>query len=321
MREFFRLLSKWTECFRYFAILLILRIPFDMVRTILIAIFAQIGFDRIIQGNLEGLYSVCLFYCVGSILLFLFNGTIWSSYAVQYTKWIVFVRQKIFNHISNLSLQKIESKSSGEWITNLNADVRAATMILGHPAHLHHAGAMLLNIIVSSIILNTIDPVMYGLIILFTVPHIFINQIITKPMTVLAAEEKETTAGNAVDLSTIIICADTAVLYDAKELLISRFEQSSRQIRAVNMKMRERSALLNGILPVLGMSGYLLLLVVGGIRISQNRMTFGELTAIFQYRGGVQACAMILLTCIVNIKISLASIKRINEIMQFPLEE
>lgn len=320
MRDFFSLL-RLSDRVRYFIILTVLRIPFDTVRTVLIAVFTQLAFDAVNRGDSGGLYSACFFYSLGNLLLFLYNGTIWSLYAVQYTKWIAAVRRRLFAHISSLSLQQLEAKKAGEWITNLNADVRSATMILGHPAHLHHAGAMLLSILISSGVLIAMNPGMYLLILLFTVPNLLFSQVITKPMTGLAAKVKKAVGENTADMGAMITCADTAILYGAQKLLLTRFEQSSKRIRAANMKMRLRRAVLDGLLPLLGLSGYLTLLVIGGMRIAEGQMTFGELTAIFQYRGGVMACAMILVTCMVNIRITLASIKRVTDTMKIPTEE
>lgn len=319
MHEFFSLLQISGRV-RYFIVLTVLRIPFDTVRTVLIAVFAQLAFDTINTGNIKALYCACLYYGVGNLLLFLYNGIIWSLYATQYTKWIAAIRRKMFAHISGYSLQQIESRPSGDWITNLNSDVRSAAMILGHPAQLHQAGAMLLSILISSVMLVFINSTMYVCIILFVIPQVLLSQIIAKPMTGLAAAAKDATANNATAMNAIITCADTAILYDAEGLLLSRFEHSSKQIRAFNMQMRRRRAILDALLPLLGMSGYLPLLILGGMLIAQDQMTFGALTSIFQYRGGVMACAMILTTCIVNIKISLASIRRVNKTMQIPLE-
>ena len=89
------------------------------------------------------------------------------------------IRRKLFRHISCLSLQQIEAKPSGEWITRLNADVQAATAILNQAIHLPHAVVSTVNICVSSMILVLINPWVFGLVIVFVIPHILVSQVLS----------------------------------------------------------------------------------------------------------------------------------------------
>jgi len=93
------------------------------------------------------------FYGIGSLILFLHNGTIWTLYSTYVIKWVGAIRRKIFIHISSLSLHQIESRSTGEWITRLNSDVYAATALLNQQMHLPHAVCAAINICASSVIL------------------------------------------------------------------------------------------------------------------------------------------------------------------------
>jgi len=127
------------------------------------------------------------------------------------------------------------------------------------------------------------NPRIFGLIIVFVIPHILISQfIITLPITRYAKYVQEATDKNTTDMNTLVTCADTAILYDAQEFLFKRFEQSSLEIRKANMRIQHRQAMENALLPLMGMSGYLVLLLLGGKWITAGAITFGELTAAFQ---------------------------------------
>jgi ABC-type multidrug transport system fused ATPase/permease subunit len=318
LRELFHL----TGGFRRFTILLILRCPFDAFHTFVQANFLYYAFNVVNQNSLPDLYLTCLLYGVGCFLLFLYNGTVWIFYAAFFTKWTAAIRGKLFGHVSRLSLKQIEGKLSGDWITRLNADVYSATAVIGQPLHLPHAACGAVNLSVSSIVLFLMNPEVYGLSMLFIIPQVLISRFfIAKPMPGLYRKSLENTAQNTVDMNALITCADTAILYDAQEFLLHNFEKSSLRLRKINMKMRRRFALQNGVMPVFGLGGYLIILLIGGIWISAGEITFGGLTAAFQYRGDILTGAMMLSASLMNIRASLAGAKRLNETMQISLEE
>lgn len=317
-----RNLFRMTGGVRSFIILTLLRSPFDALHAVIQASFLQFAFEAINKESLNGLFHVTLLFGIGSLFLFLYNGTVWVLYATYVTKWVGIIREKLFEHISCLSLQQIEAKPSGEWITRLNTDVQAAAALLNQPIHLPHAVVSTVNICVSSIILVLMNPEIFGLIIIFIIPHILISHLfLAKPMFRYAMSVQEATARNTTDMNAIVTCADTAILYDAQGFLLRRFEKSSLEIRKANMKIQQRKALGIGLLPLMGMCGYLVILLIGGSRVQAGNITFGELAAAFQYRGGLLKSTMMFINSFINIKASQAGIKRVNETMCITLEE
>jgi ABC-type multidrug transport system fused ATPase/permease subunit len=216
----------------------------------------------------------------------------------------------------------MEAKSSGEWFTRLNSDIWQAAAVVNESLHLPHAAVATVNILVSSIALLRVNQIIFGLVILFLIPYMVISQwFIAKPMTRLAKRSQEITAENTMDMNTLITCADTAMLYDAQSLLLHKFEDSSLKLRSTNMKMRNRSAAGKGLFPLMGIGGYLILLLVGSFWMKEGSLSFGEFTAAFQYRGGVIAGSMMLMNSIIQIKSSLAGVSRVNDTLKITLEE
>lgn len=312
-RKFFSFIGHKKQ----FLFLLLLRCPFDALRTIISANYLNMSFQAINENNSSQLYMACLFFGIGSSLLFLYNGSIWMTYAGFSIRLIRILREKLFGHVSGISQKQIESKSSGDWFTRLNADVGQASAIFSQPLNLPHAATSTVSICVSAIIISTLQPTIFFLVILFLIPHLLISQLlIAKPIRLLSKKSQETTADTTAKLNTIITCSDTAILYDGKDFLWRQFEESSKNLRKVNMKIRKQNALGDAILPMLGMSGYLTILLFGGNLIRNGQLTFSELTSLFQYRGGVLVGSLVLTNCFITIKTSLAGVQRVLETME-----
>jgi len=243
-------------------------------------------------------------------------------YAEYVTRWVGAIRRKLFEHISGLSLEQIEARPTGEWIARLNSDVNAATALLNQNMHLPHAIVSLVNISITSVMLVLVNPELFSLIILFAVSHILINQLfIVKPLMKLSMNVQEAAADNASDMNALITCADTAILYDAQDFLLKRFEKSSLELRKEKMKIQHRKAMERGLLSLMGMSGYLVILLFGWRWINAGSMTFGELVAVFQYRGSLLAGSMMFITSFMNVISAQAGVKRVNDTMSLGREE
>lgn len=305
-----------------FILLLILRSPFDAIHTIILANFLRYSFEAIDHKNIQNLLIICFIFCIGNCLLFLYNGTIWIKFSSYVTRFVSIVRKKLFKHISILTLKTIDEKSSGEWFTRLNSDVVQGLVIINQPLNLPHAVCAIVNFSISFILLFLINRGILILVILFLILHLtFSQQFVLKPITELSKKSKEATIKNTTDLNALITCADTAMVYDAQFFLLEYFEKSSIKLRNANMKIIIRNAISNSILPFLGLGGYLLILVISSHWIVTDSMTFGELTAAFQYRGSVIASAIMFTNCLVSIRTAMVGVRRILETFNTKREE
>jgi len=302
-----------------FLFLLLLRCPFDAAMTVVNATFLQHAFNAVTQNDSAQLTSLCLIFGLASLCLFLYNGTVWSIYAPFVTRMESRLRAKLFIKISEFSYERIEAIPQGEWVTRLNTDVQ---MPFSRPIHLPHAICAIVNISVSAVILWLINPEVFCWVLLFVIPHIVVSQLlIARAMPELNKKSLEATAKNTSELTALITCADTAALYDAQDYLIKRFEESSLNLRRANMKIRNRNTLGAAIIPLFGMGGYLILMIVSSTWIANGNLTFGDLTAAFQYRSGVLSGSMMFISSMISIGASMAGIKRLNVTMSEKTEE
>ena len=317
-REVKKLLGFTCGSFR-FIFLLILRSPVDLMMTAINAVFLQQAFNAVERNNVERLNLVCLVFGIASLCIFIYNGTIWSIYAPFVVRMEKRLRIKLLIKITKFSYERIENTSSGDWFTRLNTDVQ---MPFTQPIHFPHAVNAILRISVSAFIIWHINPVVFGWVMIFIAPHIITSQfLVAWVMPQLNKISLEAMANNTDELSTIITCADIAAIYDGHGYFMKRYEKSSLELRRVKMKIINRNALNTAILPLFSLSGYLVLLIASSSWIANGNLTFGDLTAVFQYRGGVLIGSMMLINCIISIQASMAGIRRINETMSEKTEE
>jgi ABC-type bacteriocin/lantibiotic exporter with double-glycine peptidase domain len=303
---------KITDGGPRFALLVLLRSPISIAMTLVNAVFLRRAFDAVTLNSADLLIAACIFFGAASLATFLYNGTVWSVYAAPTTiEMECKMRIALFDKISSLPFWRVEALPKGEWLTRLNADVQAP-----FSESWPHTFIAVVNICASSFILCRMNPAVYGLIILFVVPHIIFSQlVIARVMPLLKRKSLEAAAINTDDLDTLITCAGVAALYDGKDYFMARFEKSSMALFRANMRIRARNALSAGVLPLFGLGGYLVLLIVCGGWIADGRFTFGGLTAAFQLRGGVLLGSLALIDCMVAIQANMAGVRRLNEIM------
>lgn len=318
LRDYFKILKVTGGGWKY-ALLILVRSPVDILFTWTQASFLQRAFNAVEQANRLGLMKACLLFGIATFCVFLYNGTVRMFFAPFCVRMERKLRVKLYNKISLFSYEKIESLSHGEWLTRINTDVQ---MPFSQPAHFPSAAISIVNISVSVIVLCSINPTVFGWVILFVIPHIIISQLlIARAMPKLNKKSLEATAKNTGALTALITCADVATLYDGQDYLLKRFEQSSLGLLRAKMKMIKRSSLGSAILPLFGLSGYLALLIVSSGWIANGYLTFGDLTAAFQYRGGVLFGSLALINCLITIQASMAGIRRLNEAMSEKTEE
>jgi len=271
------------------------------------------------QADGAGLNDACLFFGIATLFVFLYNGTVRMFFAPFTVRMERRLRVKLYDRIASLSYEKIESLPQGEWLTRLNIDVQAP---FSQPVHVPGAVCAIVNICASGSILWLINPEVFGLVILFVAPHIIASRlVIARAMPGLNKKALESAAKNAGELTSFITCADTAALYGGQNYLMRRFELSGIDLFKAKMKIIKWNSLNAAIMPLFSLSGYLTLLIVSGGWIAGGRMTFGDLTAAFQYRGGVLLGSFALINSLISIYSSMAGIRRLNETIDEKAEE
>jgi len=292
--------------------LVLLRSPVGLAMTFMNAFFLQRAFNAVAADDGTALNAACLAFLAVSACVFIYNGSVWSACAAPLVvKLEGRLRMLLFDKISSLPYKRFETAQTGEWMTRLNIDVQTP-----YNEVLPHIASAVLNIGVFAIIIYLMDPAVLGWILLFVIPHILFSQLfIARRMPELNKRSLEAAGNNTDELNTLLISSDISALYDAGEYFMERFKISSDDLFKANMRIRILNALSAGILPLFGIGGYLALLIIGAGWISDGHMTFGDLTAAFQYRGGVLVGSLTLINCLVALQSNMAGIRRLNSLM------
>lgn len=310
-------LIKQMGVWRKYLILLLFRAPFDAVRTWMLANLMRSVFKCLEEGHAGSLPGICVVYGLACAVLFLYNGVVWGNYAAFAAKTEVRIQQKLLDKILSLPFKRVGSHFSGEWITRLNSDIQAAFTMMNGPLNIPHLAVAILNIVLASLLMLKSSLLFLGITWIFIFLQLFINY-----KTVLAAvpklkeESQNAMAENTSAIKPLITEADTILLYDAGELMMQACDRNSRKLMGINMKVHMRSALSDAGMRLLGIGGYLLILLMGYGFISDGAMAFSDVVYHFQVRGSIMAGVFMFVTCLNNLKANSVCVKRVCGILE-----
>lgn len=131
-------LVKWELCRlikrmgiqRKYVFLLLLRAPFDALRAWMLADLMKTVFFCLETNDKNKLSAVCVIYGLICALLFFYNGTIWSLYAVFSAKAEARLQKMMLQKMMSLPLKRVGGHFSAQWITKLNSDIQAANRMM-----------------------------------------------------------------------------------------------------------------------------------------------------------------------------------------------
>ena len=316
MSDFNRLIKRMGIWHKYI-FLLLLRSPFDAIRTLMLATLMKAVFFCLETGDSALLLKICVGYGLFCAVLFLYNGIIWSSYAAFSARSEVRLQEKMLDKILYLPLKRVERHFSGEWITRLNSDIQTVFTMMNGPMNIPHLAVAIINTILSSFLMLKSSPLFVCVTWAFIVLQLFINyKIVLEAVPKLKKESQNAMSETTSAVKPLITDADIILLYNAGELLMRNCEMSSRNLMKSNMKIHVRNALSDAGGRLLGIGGYLVMMLIGYGFISNGKMVFSDVVYCFQVRGGMIAGTLMLVTCLNNLKANAVCVKRVNGVFE-----
>ena len=316
MSDFSRLIKK-MGIWRKYIFLLLLRSPFDAVRTWMLASMLKSVFFCLETDNSGLLLKICAGYGLFCTVLFIYNGIIWSNYAAFSARSEVRLQEKMLDKILHLPLKRIESYFSGEWITRLNSDIQAVFAMMNSPMNIPHLIVAIINTMFSSFLMFKSSPLFLCVIWIFIALQLFINyKLVFEAVPNLKKKSQNAMSETTSAVKPLITDADIILLYNAKELLMRNCETSSRNLMKSNMKIHVRNALSDAGGRLLGIGGYLVIMLIGYGFISDGKMVFSDLVYSFQVRGSMIGGTLMLVACLNNLKANAVCVKRVNGVFE-----
>ncbi len=316
MNELYKMIRR-LGMLRKYVFFLLLRAPFDALRTWMTASMIQSVFSCLQTGDDGVLPFLCIGYGLLCALLFLYNGVVWSSYAALAAKMQVRLQKNMMEKLQTQSCKRLESCLEGEWFTRLNSDIDAALAMMNAPLHVPHAVVAIVNTLVSSFLLMRSSLLLFGVVCICILPHLWVNyQMVLKNIPALKEESQKATAQCTSDIHPFITQADTITLYDAGGLLMNKYEESSLRLMKANLNLHKKNAVGQMLIPLFGIGGYFLVLLIGYGLIDRGTMLFSELIYCFQVRTSVLSGVFMLVSCMGNIRADSVCAKRVNDMFE-----
>ena len=220
----------------------------------------------------------------------------------------------MLTHILSSEYADIQCFSSGEWINRMNNDVDRLHAYMMGPVTFMHLFIALENLILSSVILAFLNLPLLVVSIVITVPFMLLSCIVVVrkiPQFKKHAQEK---FGEYTNWAEPILRAHQAIsVFDAKDLVIRKVEDTSLSMLKENMKAHRAMARSTFLNTLSGGSGYVLLLVLGGTMMGEAIDSLATLMKITQYRAGVMQSVFVINRSANNMKNNRAGAERALE--------
>lgn len=316
MHEFFKLIKRLNIQGRYM-LLLLLRSPFDVIRTYMQAVLLMDVFSCLETGRADRLPEVCIGWGLLCAVLFLYNGIVWSIYAAFSAGTEARLQKELTDQILFLPYRLVQRRGSGEWFTRRNGDIQAVMTMMNGPLHIPHWMTSLVNTILSSFLLLKCSPVLFAVTGAFILPYYLLhNCLVIKRLPGFKDESRKVMADIASSIKPLITDAEVIAIYDAGGMMLKKCEEDSRRLMKINLKMQLCRGLGDLLSRLFGISGYLALLLAGFAMVSGGTMAFSSLVYCSQMRGGILSGLLMLMTCMSNIKENAVCAKKVNESLE-----
>lgn len=293
--------------------LLILRTPFETLRNLLNAFFLKYAFDSIQASDLYRLGIICLLTFLANALLFTYNCSVWRVFGGFYAKLQSKLRIFLMEKLLHKTMEQIDNLASGDVLLRLNQDVEKTAAIYGEPWNLVFLLNGAFNFIVSSVLMYLLSGRLFIIVLAFVIPHVLINSYVLAPCQYKIQNKVQKVSAELTDMyTTFINLADLAQLYDCKEFLLQKINEKNEELRRLNVKKAWINAACNALIPLFGLSGYLVLMLTGATMITAGVITYGTLLYACQLRGGILLGANMIITSYTNICVNKVSLERVR---------
>jgi ABC-type multidrug transport system, ATPase and permease components len=300
-----------------FALMMVLRAPFDFLSAVLNANMLE-SFIRLVErGEGESLAFAFWKFFIFTMLLFGYNVSIWATISIK-TDMMFHrrLRRKLMDSMLSRTEQNMEMLSAGDWITRLNTDIDKTADYITCPLNFMHAMIASVNLVLSSVILVILNPKLFTAAILVMIPFFILSSvIIIRKIPFYRRKAQESQAKYTNWMEPIVEAGDAITIFDGEEIVMKKVEEESLAIMRQNVKAHKLTAWSSLVNIISGNLGYILLLLMGNSMIGNGVRDFAELTKITQYRGQMMMGVMCVNSCMNNMKSNLSGAERVNEVL------
>lgn len=308
---------KELGLWKTFVIVMILRSPFDFLNSMLNANMLESFIRLTDQRDGDNLSRTFWIFLMFTLLLFAYNASVWATVAVK-TDMMLHrrLRMKLLESMLSRTQQEMEEYSEGDWITRINNDVDKVADYMTAPINFMHSMIAVVNLEFSSMILIMLNPTLFGVSIFLMIPFFILSGIvIVRNIPKFRKNAQESFARYTNWTAPIVEAGDAITVFDGQDIVLDKVREESERIMRENVKAHRRTALSSAVTATSGMTGYILLLLIGNSMIGTKIKDFAELMKITQYRGHMMMGVMCVNSGINNMKTNLTGAVRVDEIL------
>lgn len=308
---------KYLKNYWFYAILA----PLFMVGEVLMDLFqpslmSKIVDDGLYKDNLDlvintGILMLCLVLLGG--LFGILSGVFTNLAAYKYSNDL---RKDVFNHVVNLSFEQTDNFTTGSLVTRITNDVTQVTNIVSMSMRMLIRTFMQF---VGGLFFLLKQNIEFGIVLLIALPVLVIIVItfLLKIAPLFSKVQKRIDDVNAI-VQENVTGARVVKAYTAENKEINRFKNANDNLYNITWKVFRNMSIISPFLSLCVYGALCAIMYIGGINITNSLNTdlkIGELTAAISYITIILLGFMMLAMFFQTIIRGIASIRRLNEIL------
>ena len=170
---------------------------------------------------------------------------------------------------------------------------------------------------ISAVILILLNPTLFGISIFLMIPFFVLSSIvIVRNIPKFRKNAQESFARYTNWMEPIVESGDAIAVFDGQDIVLDKVREESEKIMRENIKAHKRTAWSSAVTATSGMTGYILLLLIGNSMIGTKVRDFAQLMKVTQYRGHMMMGIMCVNAGVNNMKTNLTGAVRVDEILE-----
>ncbi|QUI24541.1 ABC transporter ATP-binding protein [Vallitalea pronyensis] len=323
-----KILKQYNDIILFFAHM----IP-DKKRHVIIAFFAGLSdsffnlllafilknvYASVTERNIVSLNRTILFFILFIAGIFLYNYVCWCLHGSSVAKISGTIKGFILSKLCLLRLSSIENHHSGDIISILTSDVNHSQFLYANIRLI--LSSLLMGIISTVLVFNTslFLGVMIGILACI---QLLINLFVVKPLQKQSSTIRENTKQMTMTFSDILENNMSIRIYCSQNFYMKISSQMSQRLYQSKIKLHRINAVILGINVCFGLLGYILVLILGSLLISANKLTIPDLLFVTQMRLMMVQGILKLGHYTVHMQPAITGMKKIMSFMDEAIEE
>lgn len=243
------------------------------------------------------------------------------SYIYMYTirRTIVIIRSRLFDHVVSLPIKEYEKTHTGDFLSRFNYDVNTAEGVYSWQVMVLFMA--IISAVGSAAVIFSINRVMFLYAILVGSVNVIINSLFMRPLRRISDDIQKSISKIIQKFSDMMGGAFIIRSFNIGDIIYKKFLELNLSFYKLAMKRVHYNSLLSSFNYSIGYFIFFGELLVGGLLIMNDIITFGELTAIIQLMGPIFWLFGSIGNFLTNLQTSLAGAERIFEVLDKPVEE